>query len=854
MPLHAHKFRWIISDLLQPDGLHWALPCAKWGALSPHGPGEADWSLAELTMQGLEHQQERSLLASFEGPRVHALLRHARWIVKFGTIDKPKPPWRYIEPNQCCFHLVSPDPVDQGMPMKKGLIIMSNFPMEHLNVRCRAALLNFPVRDPVIAVVAPELEADTPLANVQRCSFTANDSDTDSADDELPVVARVAPDVDPKHHMPQPDKVTLRRLEFAVKNHTFKGTSTRTNLTDAPRVGRFLLQKIPSDRLSYGLIFNLVLATLPEDIRDWITAIALNKFIDASQCIAHLDSNNTTWSYFIMFGDFIGGALALASGPKFGQCRRWYRFQGNVDKHWIEDFVGDRWSIVAYGGPQPASVSIPARKHWTCHIPPTVNQPFAPWDADSYAEPECTGGYGTWPSPMHWSYTPAPPQSEPSCCNVSASIHDPTHSGSQPQFTPMPNDAGGVETNPPLSTEERSALYSRMTPLVEAARIKWSKLAKDKCWTEVRAPLKAYQYAEGGAPLSDPRLPPEYATRIIAVLGLEPAKDLDHLSSHDIVAVVEVYRRKAGAFHLEGTPRTCLQGFLNDTVVSGPPVRGHPIRSKGDEGTFIRDALDKEVAEGYYTRGASPWGSWAFATRPTPGGRRRRTVVDYRKVNGRIVKSIYYIRRCQDIKDDLAGSAFLSSFDGLRGFNLLRNTKFSKLVLAILADSGCHLPECLQLGGANGPFDFQNVVDETFTMSPPQYPVLAKVAPRPAWYGRQWKNYLDDFCIRTGRWNNGSPCTDADYEARLRVSQPPPSSPRSLGDSLDVLGLVPAAEEPYKGHSRAKPSTSASVPVSAPTAAAVLLALVYGTCAIGAAAAPITPSVTVVVSCGRTSS
>ena len=129
----------------------------------------------------------------------------------------------------------------------------------------------------------------------------------------------------------------------------------------------------------------------------------------------------------------------------------------------------------------------------------------------------------------------------------------------------------------------------------------------------------------------------------------------------------------------------------------------------------MRQALEDNVAQGLYSRGMSAWGSWAFPTKEALGGRRRRTVVDYRVVNGRLKLSVYYIRRCGDVTNDLFGRAFLSAADGARGYNLLLNTMRAKEVLAVLADSGCYLPEVLQLGPSTGPFGFQHYTDDLFT-------------------------------------------------------------------------------------------------------------------------------------------
>ena len=90
-------------------------------------------------------------------------------------------------------------------------------------------------------------------------------------------------------------------------------------------------------------------------------------------------------------------------------------------------------------------------------------------------------------------------------------------------------------------------------------------------------------------------------------------------------------------------------------------------------------------------------------------------VVDYRIVNSRLQVTTYYIRRCSDVTGELVGRAFLSGADGARGFNLMLNTQKAKEVLAVLTEAGCFLPSVLQLGPADGPFDFQYATDELFT-------------------------------------------------------------------------------------------------------------------------------------------
>ena len=100
---------------------------------------------------------------------------------------------------------------------------------------------------------------------------------------------------------------------------------------------------------------------------------------------------------------------------------------------------------------------------------------------------------------------------------------------------------------------------------------------------------------------------------------------------------------------------------------------------------------------------------------------------DSRRVNAALQR--YYIRRCEDVKQELAGSLFFSTVDGLKRFNLLENTDLAAQVLAVLSDLGCLLARVLQLGPCNGPFDFQYVVDDLFSLGPEH----------PNWFGRAWR-------------------------------------------------------------------------------------------------------------------
>ena len=162
------------------------------------------------------------------------------------------------------------------------------------------------------------------------------------------------------------------------------------------------------------------------------------------------------------------------------------------------------------------------------------------------------------------------------------------------------------------------------------------------------------------------------------------------------------------------------------------------------ESGFVEQELSKAEKQGMYSRGSSPWGSWAFSTKPT-GQRDPRVVVDFRRVNKTLVKAVCFIRRGDTTKSALCGSMFVTLGDGAKGFNLAKNTELAASVLAVLSESGCRLANVLQLGPVNGPFDFSFIMDELFALSPEHRRRL----------GRTWINYIDDWALRSGRFLEG---------------------------------------------------------------------------------------------------
>ena len=149
---------------------------------------------------------------------------------------------------------------------------------------------------------------------------------------------------------------------------------------------------------------------------------------------------------------------------------------------------------------------------------------------------------------------------------------------------------------------------------IAAADAYWKTKAEAKDWDCVQADMSVYRYS-GKEVKEDPRRTAEYRKRVLDGLGFGEGATRPGLTEADMAACREVFSRKAGAFWIEGEPRTALRHLLHDTIPTGPPVRTPPHRLKGEEENWVDEQLQKEVITGQLSHGNSEWASPPFATK-----------------------------------------------------------------------------------------------------------------------------------------------------------------------------------------------------------------------------------------------
>ena len=191
--------------------------------------------------------------------------------------------------------------------------------------------------------------------------------------------------------------------------------------------------------------------------------------------------------------------------------------------------------------------------------------------------------------------------------------------------------------------------------------------------------MSAFRFS-GGIPDQDPRRTAEYREAVVKGLGFtaENRSEKGWLTDAEFAACQEVVWRKAAAFWVPGTPRTTVRHVQHDTIPTGPPVKTPPHRLAPEAAEWIDQKIEEEVARGQLVRGNSPWGSPPFPTKEMAAhkkARKRRIVVDYRRVNARVLRNSYYSRKASEVISEAAGSAYMTLLDAVTGFNQIQNTE-----------------------------------------------------------------------------------------------------------------------------------------------------------------------------------
>jgi hypothetical protein len=136
-----------------------------------------------------------------------------------------------------------------------------------------------------------------------------------------------------------------------LKNLKWIGTNRRNNISNEKNP-KSMIAGMRKWRNKWGKCrLSIEYPELDTQLKDFIqdksfeyTTVTLNKNF---KCLPHYDSKNIGDSYIIGLGDYTGGELNI-NGVKHDIKNKWLKFNGSKNKHWVERFTGDRYTLVYY--------------------------------------------------------------------------------------------------------------------------------------------------------------------------------------------------------------------------------------------------------------------------------------------------------------------------------------------------------------------------------------------------------------------------------------------------------------------------------------------------------------------------
>ena len=162
---------------------------------------------------------------------------------------------------------------------------------------------------------------------------------------------------------------TLEELKTLVRKRKWIRNTIRINLggdTVVRNGWKHLKQGVFSNTERQGRILELCREMLGQHI----TEVCCNRNVVAGR---HKDKRNEGESYFLMFGDFEGGALLIDEPEGLRRIEEkdtWYIFHGQRDFHWNEPITsGDKYSLVCFARKPPHFTKEGKKEKFTPHSP-----------------------------------------------------------------------------------------------------------------------------------------------------------------------------------------------------------------------------------------------------------------------------------------------------------------------------------------------------------------------------------------------------------------------------------------------------------------------------------------------------
>jgi hypothetical protein len=172
----------------------------------------------------------------------------------------------------------------------------------------------------------------------------------------------------------------------------------------------------------------------------------------------------------------------------------------------------------------------------------------------------------------------------------------------------------------------------------------------------------------------------------------------------------------ASRFWIEGAPASTVKGFqFSIDTGDARPVRTAPFKMGEFDTVKLRHHIDREVAAGrlYQTQPGDhvEWSSPVFVVDDANKGVQGRLVCDYRRLNAVTRRNPYPLPLISTILRSFHDKSYFTTMDLVDGFFQVELDPVAQNKAAIVTPFGVYKWRVLPLGVANGPPDFQQIMD-----------------------------------------------------------------------------------------------------------------------------------------------
>jgi len=192
----------------------------------------------------------------------------------------------------------------------------------------------------------------------------------------------------------------------------------------------------------------------------------------------------------------------------------------------------------------------------------------------------------------------------------------------------------------------------------------------------------------------------------------------EHLNREELEELQRICKKYPKVFHKEGDHLSFTNAVKHQIRTDDDiPVYARPYRYAFQERQEVRRQLEKLLEQKIIRHSHSPWSApvWLVPKKKDASGERKwRMVVDYRKLNEKVIKDRYPMPLINDVLDSLGRAKYFSTLDLASGYHQIEVKEEDIPKTAFSAEGGHFEYVRMPFGLNNAPATFQRLMNNIF--------------------------------------------------------------------------------------------------------------------------------------------